>query len=274
MANTEQITDDKWDRQRRILKAAEILKDVTLRIVKSISVTGVQIDQRSKLLTATLLRLHGLMVSLEDLAQLDRIEDMGCLLRLMSEWAVDSAYLMLAQDEEVTRFIRYGEVNASRYLRNFENTKGEPNPELPDEFRNHLHADAQRTSKALGYPEKATSWTATDVHSRATFVDLRYSPPDAAPGQPSFAFRLQARAVFASAHIYAHPSYEALTYLLPGMEDDAKHKTLKRREEMLRILAGGAMCMSMLGQFANTTRSLPFEAFFEVANRILLTQDT
>ena len=260
-----------WDKRQCVLKSCEILKEVTHRIANEILATGPELPKRSEILLGTLLRLRGLLTTLEDLALTQRAEDMGCLLRLMSEWALDCAYLVLADNSEVERFTKYGDVYASRYLKNFERATPSPGLLLPDELTTKLHANAKQLTDELDLPEKGTSWSKLDTFSRAVFIDARYSPSGAVAGRESHSFRMSVRGVFASAHIYAHPSWEALIPVLMTLQSTVKAEDVSMRQgQTIRLLSGGAMQLSLLGRFACDTQNMPLQEFFSSADSLLL----
>ena len=263
-------TGEKWDRERCVLKASEVLKDVYMHIVKSLLHPPGSKDRRTEILMGALLRLRGMMITLEELGPLGRLEEMIPLLRLMSEWTTDCAFLMLGPDEEIERFVRYADVGKSKYLRNFESSQKMENPLLTEELRASLHATARKTSVEIGLKENASSWTDKNLFDKATYVDQRYKPPGTSPGSESYAFRTNARGIYAAGHAFAHPSWESIVPVLLALQKEGSLDTPERRDMIVNTLAGAASCMDLLGVFANDTRSMLFSDFFLLAERLLL----
>jgi hypothetical protein len=260
--------NEEWPRRRCLLKAAEIFDDVCARSVGQYVGSGREIDQREMILLASLLRARRMLLAIASLSHDGFVEEMWCIMRSLSELTIDACYLSICSDEEVEKFTQYTHIAHARFLEVFERDMDAKEASISDETRQLMSKIVQSVTDSTGLRSNAISWTSVSVIDRAKAIDKVVRLDPSLSGGASKPFVSFARGVFASGHLYAHSSFEALWPYIKMIKDGTPLQNPDREERVDHVLSGANHCIFVLTTFANHHLKLGLDAFLTVANSL------
>jgi Family of unknown function (DUF5677) len=176
-------------------------------------------------------------------------EEMSVLIRTLAEMVINSAYLQIADDNEVKRFYNFDRVAINTTVTRYHRVAGDGET-IPETLTESIGQKASAALIAGGLRLSDTEWSQKNVFQRASAVDQ---------SRGNDSFKKFTNSIYQHGHIYTHSTYFSLVFYREMLRTGVAPMDESRMQQGNNLLFGVGTCVSTLARFMNDHFALSYD---------------